>query len=179
MSAERDEQSASEEEDLTSRSDIKRARKTREDALSRLAKSLCALTPTQLERLELPDPVLEAIFLAQSIKAHSPKNRQLRVVRSQLRGENWPSIVVRLEQLQKHGRVSSSSSGDQSDAEARSWLVRLLGEGSVALDELLEAHPELDRKHIRTLVRNVQNSSAQRRTRAEEKLARTLEHALR
>lgn len=178
MAAERDEQGA-EEEDLTSRSDIKRARKTREDALSRLAKSLCALTPAKLEKLGLPDPVLEAVALAQAIKAHAPKNRQLRVVRSQLRAENWPSIVVRLEQLQKHGRVTSSGGDKDSDAQARSWLVRLLGEGNVALDELLEAHPALDRKHIRTLVRNVQNSSAERRIRAEEKLAHTLEQALR
>ncbi len=178
MTAEREEQNA-EEEDLTSRSDIKRARKTREDALSRLAKRLCALTPPKLEKLELPEPVLEAIFLAQSIKAHAPKNRQLRVVRSQLRAENWPGIVVRLEQLQKHGRVTSSSSDGGSDAQARSWMVRLLGEGNVALNELLEAHPALDRKHIRTLVRNVQHSSAERRARAEEKLAHTLEQALR
>ena len=178
MTEQRDELGA-EEEDLTSRSDIKRARKTREDALSKLAKSLSDLPAAKLNKLELPDEVLEAILLTQAIKAHGARNRQLRVVRSQLRGNNWSSIIVRLEQLQKHGRITKAGSDTDSDARARQWVVRLLGEGSEALNELLEAHPELDRKHIRTLTRNVENSSAERRARAEEKLARALEAAFR
>ncbi len=170
-----DDPSDADDEDLTSRSDIKRARKTREDALARLAKSLSELSEAKLEKLELPEEVLDAILSAKAMRSHGARNRQLRIVRGQLRSNNWPAIVARLDQLQKHGRVNPLGPRAASDAQAREWIVKLLGQGNEALNALLEVHPELDRKHIRTLVRNIQNSSAERRARAEDKLARTLE----
>ncbi len=174
-----EERNDADEEDLTSRSDIKRARKTREDALAHLAKSLSELSEAKLAKLELPEDVFDSVLAAKAMRSHGARNRQLRIVRGQLRGNNWPSIVARLDQLQKHGRVDPAGPRAASDALAREWIVKLLGQGNEALDALLEIHPELDRKHIRTLLRNVQNSSAERRARAEDKLARTLEQMFR
>ncbi len=170
-----EERNDADEEDLTSRSDIKRARKTREDALARLAKSLSELSEAKLSKLELPEDVLDSVLSAKAMRSHGARNRQLRVVRGQLRDNNWPSIVARLNQLQKHGQVAPLGPRAASDALAREWIVKLLGQGNEALNALLEIHPELDRKHIRTLVRNIENSSAERRARSEDKLARTLE----
>ncbi|MEZ4221709.1 MAG: ribosome biogenesis factor YjgA [Polyangiaceae bacterium] len=166
------------ETDLTSRSDLKRARRTREDALARLSNRLCSLSEAKLHKLGLPDDVLDAVLTAQHMKSNAARGRQLRVVRSQLRGNNWPEVVARLETLEKHGSVSASAASN-SEAEAKQWVVKLVGGGTPALDELLSLHPQLDRKHLRTLIRNAAVSSGDRRARAEEKLARTLEPMLR
>jgi ribosome-associated protein len=52
--------------------------------------------------------------------------------------------------------LDASSRGAQIDAErhkrTEAWRTRLLAEGSKALDELLEARPDADRKQLRALI---------------------------
>lgn len=162
---------ADEEDDLTSRSDKKRARRVREDALARLAKDLVALAPKKREKLELPGAVEEAVELAARMPNVKAAGRQLRVVRATLRDADWAKIQSQLETLLRHGTVGGGSPGE---AEARRWVVRLLGEGSPALTELLDAHPSADRTHLRQLIKAAQSSAPTRRARAQEKLANTV-----
>jgi ribosome-associated protein len=160
--------------DSTSRSDRKRVRRVREDALSRLAAELCELGEKQLQRLELPEEVTDAIEETQRIRSLPARARQMRVVRSALRDAAWPEIRARLDQLRAHGTVSTAGS----DAPAQEWLVRLLGEGSRGVDALLAEHPGADRKHLAALIRNAQSSSPERRRRAQVKLIQTLRSLL-
>lgn len=163
------------EEDLTSRSDLRRALKSREEALARLARQLAELTPKQLARLELPESVLEALDEASVIDSARARGRQLRVVRNTLRDAPWPTIRAQLDELLAHGTVSTSH---KSEGREREWVVRLLGEGKPGLDALLAEHPTADRKHLRQLIRNVERSAPERRGRAEAKLAATLKFML-
>lgn len=160
-----------ESEDLTSRSDVRRANKSREEALSRLARQLAELAPKQLARLELPESVLEALDVATVIDSPRARERQLRVVRNTLRDAPWPTIRAQLDELLERGTVSAHH---KSAGREREWVVRLLGEGKPGLDALLAEHPTADRKHLRQLVRNVERSAPERRGRAEAKLAATL-----
>jgi len=164
-----------EEEDLTSRSDIRRARRTREDALAQLAKEITELSKRNLERLGLPESVLEAVYEARAITSLRARGRQLRVVRGTLRAADWPAIRVRLDAMLLHGTVPAAPADPASPVgRERQWVVRLLGEGPKALDALIEEYPKADRKHLRQLIRNVERSPTERRKRAEEKLATTL-----
>lgn len=167
-------------EDLTSRSDVRRARKTREDALARLARELVGLGDRLLHRLGLPETVLEAVLEARLIASPRARERQLRVVRNMLRDAEWPTIRARLDELSVHGVVRTAAPAEQSAPEAleRVWVVRLLGEGANALDALLAEHPTADRKHLRQLVRNIERSAPERRKRAEAKLASTIRFML-
>jgi ribosome-associated protein len=142
----------------------------REEALSRLASELCELGEMRLERLGLPESVSDAIDETRRIKSPPARARQLRVVRTALRDASWPEIRARLDQLLAHGTLGES----QSDAQSQAWLVRLLGEGSKAIDALVGEHPGADRRHLAALVRNARGGSPERRRRAELKLARTL-----
>ena len=155
--------------DDTSRSDKKRARRVREDALARLAKELSELGDKRLERLELPEPVLEALDEVRRIRSLAARARQLRVVRAALRAADWPAIRARVDGLLEHGTV-----GTAVDAKVREWVVRLVGEGTKAMDELLAAHPKADRTHLRQLVRSAASGSEDRRRRAEQKLVQAL-----
>jgi ribosome-associated protein len=160
------------EREVRSRSDVRRAEAAREEALVRLARELVAQTERRLEQLELPDAVLDAVLDAQKIKSHAALNRQIRTVRGALRDAEWWNIRARLEQLLKTG-VAGSGSGKENE-----WVVRLVGEGNDALDELLREHPGADRGHLHTLVRNVIKANAARRNKAEQALARALRSLL-
>lgn len=158
------------EQEVRSRTEQRQARKTREDALARLARELVALRDRQLEQLELDEETLEAIQAARSIRSAIARNRQLRVVRSALRDADWAAIRVRLDSLLQHGTLPSTA---QSGVE-REWVVRLSGGGSHELEAFLAEHPEADRRHLRQLIRNAQASAPVRRKRAEDKLAAAL-----
>ena len=157
-----------EERSVRSRSDARRAEAAREEALVRLAKDLVEQSERRLERLDLPDPVLDAVLDAHKIKSHAALNRQIRTVRGALRGAEWWTIRAKLDELLETG-VASEGYGREME-----WVVRLVGEGNEALDALLRDHPSADRGHLRTLIRNVIKANAGRRKKAEQQLARTL-----
>jgi ribosomal 50S subunit-associated protein YjgA (DUF615 family) len=82
-----------------------------------------------------------------------------------------------LDHLLEHGTLPRKRE-ESAGTHEREWLVRLVGEGAPALEELVALHPTADRKHLRQLIRNVQTSNVQRRKRAEEKLASALRFLL-
>lgn len=160
---------APEDDDLRSRTEERRARKAREDALARLARELVELAERKLEQLELDDETLDAIREARAIRSHIARNRQLRIVRSVLRDADWAAIRVRLDTLLAHGTLPAAADGAE-----REWVVRLVGGGSGALEALLAEYPNGDRRHLRQLIKNAQQRESVRRKRAEDKLAGVL-----
>lgn len=169
------------EEEIASRGDAKRATRAREDALERLARNLAELTPARLERLELPEEVLDEVLSLQAIKAGPARNRQLRLVRSALREVDWSRIQARHDALLKHGVIPAALASDAPSAasEAPAWVARLLGEGAAGIEALVARAPTADRTHLRTLVQQVHKASAERRQRAEERLTQAVKSALR
>ncbi len=165
----RPDENGGDEEPLRSRSEERRAEKTREDALARLAKELVQLADRKLEQLDLADEALDAIREARAIRSHIAKNRQLRVVRSALRDADWAAIRVKLDGLLEHGTVPVAADGAE-----RQWVVRLVGGGSRELEAFLSGHPHADRRHLRQLIRNAQATAPVRRKRAEDKLAQVV-----
>ncbi len=170
------------DDDTTSRSDLKRSSKVREEALARLARELVALGDKRLEQLGLPESVLEAIHEARAISSPRARERQLRFLRGTLRDLPWPAYRARLDDLRQHGPPlvpHAEELASEAEGREREWVVRLLGEGPKALDALITLHPNVDRKHLRQLIRNASSGSLDRRKRAEAKLAATLRFVLR
>jgi ribosome-associated protein len=161
--------------ELRSRTDGRRAQKLREDALEQLADDLTRINRAQLAQLELDEELLDAIELAQSIKSPPGRQRQIRAVRTTLRDTDWWALRSALDHLREHGTVAARTSEDGVET---AWVVRLLGEGGVAIDELLAAHPNADRSRLRTLIRNTQKAGADRRKKAEKELARAVREIL-
>lgn len=166
------------DEDLVSRTDKKRARRVREDALFELTRELTALSEKNLGRLGLPEPVLDAILDAQKIKSPRARGRQERVVRGALRDAEWPAVRARLDTLLLHGTAPTAAPAP-GEGKEREWVVRLLGEGSTGLDAFLADHPSVDREHLFKLVRAAGRGAPDVRKRAEGKLARTIALLLR
>jgi ribosome-associated protein len=166
---------------LVSRSDLRRANRELEDTLARLSSELVELRPRLLEKLELPEEVLDTVLDTQAIASHAARNRQLRLVRAALRDADWSLIRARLDTLLKHGSIPASldEGSDSGRARAAEWVARLVGEGTPALDELLASSPSADRVHLRNLIRQVSKQEGDRRKRAEEKLAAAVAGLLR
>lgn len=162
-------------ESLRSRTDGRRAARTREEALERLAEDLVHSSRAQLAKLELDDELMDAVELGRTIKSPQARKRQIRAVRIALRGSDWWALRSALDRLREHGTVTARN---QEDGIETAWVVRLLGEGQRAIDELLAGHPNADRSRLRTLVRNTHKASADRRTKAERELARAVREIL-
>jgi len=166
--------------DLTSRSDLRREQNTRETLLKRLAVDLVRLNPKQLERLQLHELLLESITHAQALSNEKAKNRQIGVVRQNLRDEpdDARALRERLAAL-KDGLLPSvppaRAPAPKANQAVEAWLERFIAEGDPAFDEFFALYPEADRQALRQGTRalarardvGVASAAAQR---AEERL---------
>jgi len=166
------EDESDESEDLSSRSDVRRANRELEDALARLAKQLVELRPASLEKLELPEALLDVVRDTQLMRDPRARNRQMRLVRTGLRTTDWSLIAARTEALVKHGAIPTSLAQENPAQAARApeWVTRLVGGGNAAIEALVAEFPSADRTHLKNLVREVNKANAERRAKAEARL---------
>lgn len=179
--APQDDASLAEEEDLTSRGDLRRANRVVEETLARLTQDLAGLSRRQLALLELPEAVLEAVIGAQAIKSPPARQRQLRLVRIALRTAEWDIISERVRHVLEHGTLPAAATGAEdalAGVEAK-WVARLLGEGFMGLDAFLAEFPRADRARLKDLIHRVDRSTHERRVKAERKLADAIRGFLR
>lgn len=144
------------EDDLRSRSDVRRERKESEEALMQLAKALVELPERTLSKLALPEDVLDVVMKARLVPGGGPKNRALRLVRIVLRDGDSQSIARALRDVHEPPRkgVAPRPASDAS-SEVTRWREKLVVGGEDALTEYVAAYPDADRRQLRQLVRNV------------------------
>lgn len=137
---------------LPSKSQIKREC----DAIQKLGETLIALKQDELDILELPDELDDAIRTARKIKSRAGLKRQRQYIGKIMRQLDSEAIKKQVEDLQhKH---------DTNTAHFRKmerWRDRLLNDDKTALTEIIESHPEVDRQHINQLVRQAKREQQQ------------------
>lgn len=139
-----------EAEHRVSKSQLKRESHARQE----LGEALVQLNNEQLRKFALPDELLQAIKLAQTIKQHGGKKRQLQYIGKLMRNIDIEPIKQGLDDLKG---VSAQAVATQHKIER--WRQRLIEEGDDALNELLDSYPHMDRQRIRQLLRNVQKET--------------------
>ena len=167
-------------EDLTSRSDVKRANRVVEETLARLSQALYEMSPRRLAALGLPEEVYDTVMGARVMKNARALKRQLGLVRVALRNSDWAVIQERL-RYQAEGREPPAPAADGEGPAAGAgavWMSRLLGEGYIGLDAFLVEHPRTDRARLIDLIRRVDRSTGSMRAKAERKLADVIENIL-
>lgn len=114
-----------------------------------LGEHLCTLTPSQLAKVPLPDAVLDALTVAQSITSHIARKRQLQFLAKQLRRveDLGPIRDAAFQPLEVRRRETALMH------RMERWRDRLIEEGDPALDALLAEHPQGDRQRLRQLIR--------------------------
>jgi ribosome-associated protein len=121
------------------------------EAMTKLGEQLAALDRSQLGRLNLADNILTAIHDYRKIRQHGARKRQLHYLGKLLRKIDVSDIVSQLDSLNKQ-----SQEQNRAFHELEQWRDKLLKDDQ-ALTELLNTHPDIDRQHIRQLIRTARN----------------------
>ncbi len=133
---------------LISKSQLKRE----SHALTDLGKELVELQQNKLDKIPLDDNLRDAIDLARRIKERGGRKRQIQYVGKLLRKVDAEPIIAAMDALKlDHAKENARLH------KLEQWRDRLLEEGDDALGELLGQQPDLDRQHLRQLLRNAAN----------------------
>jgi ribosome-associated protein len=141
-----------EEFETKSKSQVKREL----HALQDIGEQLTRLNNSQLARFDLPEAVLSAIFDCQSISSYGARKRQLKYIGKLLRDVDMDDAIQRLNLLTQHKAQDA-----QALHKLENWRERLINEGDAALSELLTEYPEIDRQHLRQLLRSIDKETKQ------------------
>ena len=149
---------------------VSKTQKKREmEELQKLGASLVALTPAQLDALDVPAELLAAVREAQKIKSHEGRRRQVQFIGKVMRSIDPAPVRAALAGM--HGR-STAARAEQRALEQ--WRERLIGDDA-ALTEFSEQFPKAEIQQIRTLIRNARYELAEGRPpRAQRELFRVL-----
>ena len=124
-------------------------------ALQELGEQLTSLSTGELDKLNLPENLLNAIRDFQKITSRSAHKRQLQYIGKLMRDVDPEPIRRTLSLIQLQ-----SDAGTKHFHILENWRDRLINEGDQALSELLSKHPDADRQQLRQLVRNAKKEKS-------------------
>ncbi len=137
------------EEWFNVRGPSKTSRKRESFKLQDLGELLMALSKEQLERLELPEALFDAVRVGQGITANGGLQRQRKYIGKLIRSLDPEPIREGLQALK----------GETSDLirvqhQAERWRDRMIGEGDEAINAFVSAYGDAERQKLRQWVRD-------------------------
>jgi ribosome-associated protein len=152
----------------------KSQRKRDAHALQALGEALVKLNKSALSQIPLSDDLRNAIEEAQRLPQRGALKRQLQYIGKLMRQSDVEPIRDAYE------KVTNSYREDVEHHHIlEQWRDRLLTEGDAALEQLLIEHAEVDRQHLRQLIRSAkQEASRGKPPRAARELFRYLRQIL-
>ncbi len=117
-------------------------------ALHDLGRDLVSLSTKALQQVPLADETRDAIFEAKPLKMEALR-RQLKHIGKLMRDEDADAIHAALNKLRQPHKKEVSEFH-----EVETWRDLLLAGDDAVLAELAGRFPDLDRQHLRQLVRN-------------------------
>ncbi len=116
-----------------------------------LAQQLVDLQPSRLAKLALPDDVRREIDITRRMTAHGAKKRQLAFLAKVMRRYGDDDFAAVRAELGENREKQRQETAAMHRLEA--MRDRLVAEDEAALSELITEHPQVDRQHLRSLVR--------------------------
>ena len=138
------------EDDFVSKSQLKREM----EAVQAIGERLITLKPEQLQQLDLPDTLRDAVELAKRITSHGALRRQKQYIGKLMRNIEIEPIEAKCAEWERGNRAQTAKLH-----QLERWRERLLADDK-ALGELIEAYPQADVQHLRTLMRNAKKEQA-------------------
>lgn len=124
-----------------------------------LAGQLVELPPTRLAKLELPDNVREEIANVRRITSHGARKRQLAFLAKLMRRHEDDAFAAVRAALGENRERQRQETAAMHRLEA--LRERLMGEdGDAVLADLIAQHPDVDRQHVRALIRQARLEQA-------------------
>ena len=149
----------------------KSQRKRDADQAQKLGTRLIELKESELQALNLPEPLLDALLLAQRITARGGLARQRQLIGKLMRKVDLTVIETALGERSRMAQFAT-----ERHKRLETWRTRLLTEGPAALDELVKWCPTADRKAVQLLINKAtsQRVDSGSRDAASRELFRTL-----
>ena len=138
-----EQQDAADAEDLPP---SKTRRKHAMHALQDLGEALVALDARRLQKLDLPERLVDAIVQARGIRAHEGRRRQIQYIGKLMRTIDPEPVQAALEDWAKGPKEDNARF-----AALERWRDRLLAEPA-ALNEFVGTYPQADRRHLESLI---------------------------
>lgn len=132
--------------------------KRESDALQKLGALLVEAPRDRVKRVPMPEDVLDAILMCQTITNHEGRRRQLQFVGKKMRTLDEAEIAIIQRTIDSWKGASKSETAALHALERRREKL-LVDDG--ALTVLLAEHPHLDVQHLRTLIRNARKEQAE------------------
>lgn len=118
-------------------------------ALQALGETLVALPAAQLAQVPLTEALREAIEQCRRITAHGGRYRQLQYIGKLMRGIDPAPIRAVLARFD-----ATSAEARRRQHQVERWVEALVAGDEAVLGAFFDAHPHVDRQHLRTLARN-------------------------
>lgn len=120
-------------------------------AVLTLAGQLIELQPSRLAKLDLPEDVRREVDITRRMTAHSAKKRQLAFLAKIMRRyDDADFAAVRAELGENRDKQRQENAAMH---RLESMRDRLIAEDESALPELITEYPQVDRQHLRSLIR--------------------------
>jgi ribosome-associated protein len=132
--------------------------KRESDALQKLGALLVEAPRDRVKRVPMPEDVLEAILMCQTITNHEGRRRQMQFVGKKMRTLDEDEVAIIQRTIDSWKGASKSETAALHALERR--REKLLADDG-ALTVLLAEHPHLDVQHLRTLIRNARKEQAE------------------
>lgn len=137
-------------DDLPSKSQRKRDM----DALQDIGEELTQLNQQQLDSIELPESLRDAVLAARAMKRNEARRRQMQYVGKLMRQVDPLPIRAKLD-----GFLSVSAEQTARLHHIERWRERLLSDPQ-SVSEFIAAYPGVDTQQLRTLIRNTEQERA-------------------
>lgn len=126
------------------------------DALQKLGEDLIDMKQSELDAMNLPEILDDALRTARKIQSRGGLKRQRQYIGKIMRQIDSEEIKKQVEHLQhKHDTNSAHF------RKIERWRDRLLEEDKTALSEIIDAYPEIDRQHVNQLIRQAKRELQQ------------------
>jgi len=126
----------------------KSQRKRECDAMQKLGEALITLKLSELNELELPDALHNAIEEAHRIRKHGALKRHKQYIGKLMRDVDIDDIQKQYDEFCHKDDLHNAHF-----KRLEKWRDRIIAEGDAALNELVTEFPQADRQHIRQLFR--------------------------
>jgi ribosome-associated protein len=149
----------------------KSQRKRDADAAQALGTRLIGLKESELQALNLPETLLDAVLLARRITSRGGLARQRQYIGKLMRDLDLAPIEAALGEKSRKEALDA-----ERHKRLEAWRTRLLTEGPAALDDLLKWCPGADRSSLQAMIRKATGSRVDSGSReaASRELFRTL-----
>lgn len=143
-------------------------------ALQALGERLSALSAEQLQRIEMPETLRDALLQTHSVTKREARRRHLQYIGTLMRRVDPAPLQAALENIAR-----GHQEGVRLFHQAERWRDALVAGDEGLLTEILGRFPHADHQHLRELLRRARRERLENRTpRAARELFRVIEELL-